>query len=32
MENNSVCGFTFIGKDEFDGHPELLSVYHTFEV
>ena len=32
MENDSVCSFTFIGKDEFDGHPEFLRVRNTFRV
>ena len=26
MDNDSVGGFTFIGKEGLDSHPELLSV------
>ena len=32
LENNSVCHFSFIGKEGFDGHPESLSVRNTLGV
>ena len=32
MENDSACGLTFIGKEGFDGHPEIFSVLNTFGI
>ena len=32
MANDSVCGFTFIGKERFDGHPEFHSACNTFNI
>ena len=32
MENDRVCGFTFIGKGGFIGHSEFPSVCNTFGV
>ena len=32
MENDIVCGFTFTGKEGFDGHPKFLSAFNIFGV
>ena len=32
MENDSACGLTFIGKEGFDGHPEIFSVLNTLGI
>ena len=32
IENDNVCGFTFIGKESFDSRPEFLSSPNTYGV